>query len=739
MVPSLALLFLWCAGVIGATAVDTHGGAPPAKKFSHREHVPAVWFEQGDAETWRDCRGCHRFDEKQLVSTPQRECDQCHAGRGLLTREFAEGWKDDLSGHRTRTREAFRHHTHAALECRQCHLPKDAEFGSEDLRITTGPGTCLPCHEAGRVDAAAVGTFRWFQGAFEASLAAELGVPVVERRSDAAAYVQTLVSVFAGPAGGLNTKPLSVGGDFHHGDHLGIVCADCHQNIPTASATEVGTGAIPLTACKDCHVRDAAGTAARSAKQGQKRVRELGSLGTFLHRDHYRWQTGTKHPGVCTEAAYSAIEKGCAACHTYVPSPGGLAERDFPFGKDLSKERYLGCASCHDVKGWSTGETENAPLHSSSSPAAANGAGWQACTSCHRFGSADFAHERPTIEVQRWSERTFVFPANTHPDITTRGVQEAQQGGRAPIANCQDCHRARVPELSSRLLQKTFRHDVHLPANATAAACLECHPTAATAANGPALAPGDFRTYTLASCTKCHWGGNVVEASVPDPQPPQKRVVAFPHGPHVTAAKQACTECHTVAADGVDIATKQAALACHQCHDHQEGGSRAEQLFGEPVKSCAKCHTDPGAAPAAAKNLAAIPPVRGSVAATAGADRRYRVEQDVFAGFADAQFHPLGKQCSECHKDDALRPAELPIGDHLAASQAQTFHGPGPKAPADCLRCHWKPVGQWPAAVNGSQAPQADKDVRLRPEAKATRQLFGNQAKGYPGGDQAKG
>ena len=31
MVRSLALLFLWCAGVIGATAVDTHGGAPPAE------------------------------------------------------------------------------------------------------------------------------------------------------------------------------------------------------------------------------------------------------------------------------------------------------------------------------------------------------------------------------------------------------------------------------------------------------------------------------------------------------------------------------------------------------------------------------------------------------------------------------------------------------------------------------------------------------------------------------------
>ena len=67
MLRSLALLFLWCAGVASATVVDSLGGAPPAKKFSHREHVPAVWFEQGDAETWRDCRGCHRFGQGGLI------------------------------------------------------------------------------------------------------------------------------------------------------------------------------------------------------------------------------------------------------------------------------------------------------------------------------------------------------------------------------------------------------------------------------------------------------------------------------------------------------------------------------------------------------------------------------------------------------------------------------------------------------------------------------------------------
>lgn len=725
-------------GALDAPATVAAPQEPRAKPFSHREHVPSVWFE-GSAETWRDCRGCHRFTATQTVSTPQRECAPCH-GQGQLAVKADKGFENDLSGHRTRTRDAFRHHTHGMLECRQCHLPKDAEFGAENLRIVTGPGSCAPCHEPGRVDADAVGGFRWFTADLDkADVAAELGVPTFTRPGDAAAYATKLTELFAGPTGGLNTTPLPIGGDFHHGDHLAIACADCHSNIPGASSVEVGTGAIPVAACKQCHVRDALGTAAAAQKQGDKKERELAALGTFAHRDHYGWQAGrnpgTKKNGVCTASAYEAIEKGCAACHTYVPVPGGLAERDFPFGSGRSKETYAGCQTCHAVPGWSTGETAQAPLHGSSGANAADGAGWRVCTACHVFGGGDLAHERPQVEVQRWSERTFVFPANTHPDVTARGIAEAQRDGRAPLAECRECHRARVPELATRLAQKTFRHDVHLPANATAATCLGCHPTAGAAADGPGLAAGDFRTYTLASCQKCHWGGNVTELPVAAAQPPTKRVVAFPHGPHVSTAKQACTECHVLGKDGVDVGTKPEALACAQCHDHKEGGSRAEKLFGDDVQSCAKCHRDPTTGPAPARAIAAVPPVRGS-AATA-ADARYRVAQDVFAGFADAQFHPLGTRCNECHKDEAA--VELPIVDHIVGTQQPRFHGAGPKQPADCLRCHWKPVGEWAAAVNGSQAPAADKAPRATPESAEVRRLFGNSAKGYPGTDKAKG
>lgn len=742
---ALVLGVVWLGATLGVNlggataATDALPQEPRERAFSHREHVPSVWFE-GDAETWRDCRGCHRFSEKETVSTPQRECAACH-GQGQLAVKASKGFENDLSGHRTRTRDAFRHHTHGMLECRQCHLPKDAEFGAENLRIVTGPGSCAPCHEAGRVDAGTVGTFRWFAGLADAAVAAELGASAFARPTDAAAYATKLTTVFAGPAGGLNTTPLPTGGDFHHGDHLAIACAECHTNIPGASAVEVGTGAIPVAACKQCHVRDAAGTAATTAAQGDKKVRELAALGTFAHRDHYGWQAGrkpgTKKTGVCSADAYEAIEKGCSACHTYVPVPGGLAERDFPFGSERSKETYLGCQTCHAVPGWATSETKQAPLHSSSGPAAADGAGWRACTACHVFGGGDLAHQRPQVEVQRWSGRTFVFPANTHPDITTRGIEEAQRDGRAPLADCRECHRARVPELTTRLEQKTFRHDVHLPANATAATCLGCHPSSAVATDGPSLAPGDFRTYTLASCTKCHWGGNVTEVAAPAPQPASKQVVAFPHGPHVTAAKLACTECHVVAADGVDVGTKPEALACAQCHDHVEGGSRAERLFGDEVQSCAKCHRDAPTGPAPARAIAAVPPVRGSAAAVA--DARYRAPQDVFAGFADAQFHPLGTQCSECHKDEAMAAVDLPITDHLLGTQKPRFHGAGPKQPADCLRCHWKPVGEWAAAVNGSMAAPADKQLRARPESREVRERFGNSAVGYPGTDRAKG
>ena len=183
--------------------------------------------------------------------------------------------------------------------------------------------------------------------------------------------------------------------------------------------------------------------------------------------------------------ATSAIAaQECKACHTYAPAVVGLSERDFPFDGASSKHRYRDCIGCHDVVGWRTGEAKpgGKPLHASTG---GDGTGWQQCSDCHVFGADNMAQARPQVDVKRWAERTFRFPAQTHPDITTIGKQRSEADGRPTLPECVDCHRAEVPQLDSRLIERRFRHATHLPPEATAESCTSCHPRASTAGIEP--------------------------------------------------------------------------------------------------------------------------------------------------------------------------------------------------------------------------------------------------------------
>jgi hypothetical protein len=112
----------------GADAATDPGQEPKAQgeRFTHARHVTPEWREGEVAEVWRDCRACHDYTAQRQVSAPQESCDACHAPAGhggKLDRRFAAGWERDLAPYRTRTRDAFRHHTHLMLECRECHSP----------------------------------------------------------------------------------------------------------------------------------------------------------------------------------------------------------------------------------------------------------------------------------------------------------------------------------------------------------------------------------------------------------------------------------------------------------------------------------------------------------------------------------------------------------------------------------------------------------------------------------------
>jgi len=769
------IVILWACVAMAATASGTlsdpvrrPGATPdvvapqgqgqkqnPTKPFKHSEHVNRAWQSLAIPEVFRDCRGCHRFSAEAPHSTPQAECDSCHQGAGKLQREFDAAWQNDLSAYSTRTSPAFRHYTHGMLECRQCHYDEVGLFAH--MPIKTGPAFCAECHEK-TVTAADVSKFQWLAGIQDAALAKAVGLQgPFTRPADNAAYARQLDSVFAGEAGGINTVALLSGGEFDHADHIntgvgaeqGLACTACHIGIEEAGVSGTGLGVIPTEGCKACHIRDADGSAAKAAPASEKVDRRpLWSLGTFVHADHFGFlqEGGKRKEQVSSDQAYSDIEgQQCAACHTYTPEVAGLSERDFPFDGESSKHTYSDCVQCHTVEGWQTGEqegsTETPPLHSSS-----GGEGWRDCAACHELGEPDMAGLRPKQSVQRWTERTFLFEGQTHPHITTKGVARGEANGDSSLQkDCAVCHRAVVPELPTRLIEKAFTHKTHLPANPTAEHCAKCHSSAQNAANSLALSGDDYRTYSLDSCSTCHWGGDVTEQVDQKAKPLERDVVAFPHGLHVQAG-QSCAECHESAADGRDMITKPAALACNQCHKHEavDGQRPPERLLANEVASCVRCHHEDRGG----MQVASVPPPKGSADATFG--DRYLVEQTVFPGFADSQFHPAGSDCSTCHKRKDKRgkfaPIRVPTGkNHLMAAKGLGVHadvargGFGKNAPADCLRCHWKPVGKWADAVGISAGEDAAKAFRAKPSSPSTREKFGNLFRGYPGREESDG
>jgi hypothetical protein len=216
-------------------------------------------------------------------------------------------------------------------------------------------------------------------------------------------------------------------------------------------------------------------------------------------------------------------------------------------------------------------------------------------------------------------------------------------------------------------------------------------------------------------------------------------VVAFPHGTHVQAG-QSCLDCHAVDAAGRDILTNEAAVSCKQCHKHEAvDGKRpkAERLVASEVASCVRCHHEDrdGA------QIASVPPPRGSAAAAY--DARYQSSQTVFAGFEQSQFHPAGSTCTDCHTRMDTNGKFVPIAvrtraSHISASHAASLHanapvGFGRSAPADCLRCHWKVVDGWVAAVKvAADEPPGTKEFRQNPASRKARDRFGNRFAGYP-------
>ncbi len=756
----LAWLVSLLAATWGAGAAQQAAPAPPA--FRHSTHVVKEWGEDFFEETFRDCRGCHRFGPDEAVSKPQAGCKDCHYGSGALDQfrrdergEYQAGQEPDLGAFASRTRQGFRHHTHGMLQCSECHRGAEGEDVPDNIPIRTGPGECARCHERSQAEGV-VDQLRWFRAVAEdRDLARACGLEdTFTIPTDSARYADRLDQVFAGEGAGLNALLAAGGGDFAHGDHSEMSCKDCHSGIPAATAAEVGTGAIDATACAECH-QSASGVPNQALAPARSEPRPSWSLGAFAHADHFRVRGGAERkPGVCSESSYAPFEGGldqtCQHCHVYDPGRAGFEDADFPFvGGEGSKHRYRDCQTCHAEPGWSTGELGpgRAPLHSSSGEGPS---GWleQRCDACHVFNGADMRAERPLVEVERWSGATFVFEGQTHPFITSAG------GGAESVSkDCQSCHRAVVPSLPTRLIEKSFRHATHLPSGRalTNADCASCHKSAQTSGSSRALAI-DYRTYDLAACAACHTGSAVVEDVEPDARPAARSTAAFPHKQHVDHL--ACSACHEVAGDGADVVTKPSAMRCNECHNHSSaqaavpglldaGESEAiaaqlrslHHIFDADAESCANCHHD-----AATPDIAAVPAIRGTEAVAS--DPRYSIQPVDFAGFSARQHHPLGGDCAQCHRANVVEgsgrvtPITVASANVVFAGRprGRSFHGSDETSYASferggervgCMSCHWKPIGAGSTITQafGNYEPAADK----------TRDELGNRFTGWPG------
>lgn len=764
----------WLCSLVAATWGSGTSSSQPKEQppFRHKDHVLQNWADAATGpEVFRDCRGCHRFDADNLVSSPQKHCESCHYGNGAIELELAEGNEERLDGFASRTRPAFQHHTHGMLECRTCHkLARDRVTG--DLRIRTGPGQCATCHEESQARTALDQTIVWFRPAAKdvaiaraSGLAEKFTIP--ETAAELDAYAIRLDQAFAGAGEGINAllakaDPDTGGGDFTHGDHKNLSCKDCHGQIRKAAAADVGTGAIDTKQCGQCHQR-AGGEPNPPAEAPVAASRPSWSLGAFAHSDHYGHIQGQKKDGVCIEAAYEPFQgdfdSTCQHCHKNEPERPGYAGRDFPFrgsGPDGegSKHRYQDCQLCHAVPDWQTGELAEGALHRSSrEPAGVEGAresGWveKRCTECHAFGQPDMKATRPEESVQRWAEKTFVFQGQTHPFITDSLDKD-----------CSECHRAVTRSLPSRLIDKKFRHATHLPPGERGfdnAQCVRCHKGAEQSDASANLAGGDFRTYDINECSKCHLGSEVAEQVVAKEQPPRRSVVAFPHKQHV--AHMQCTVCHEVGEE--DIVTKPAALLCNDCHKHTSGSPEGlaklfeidspslarnlealHHIYDGEAASCANCHHDPET-----PNQADVPAIRVFPASEAmTADARYNLRVEEFAGFTAAPFHPQGSECAECHKNNTYEVGgKLRIRSIIAKSQQFVFGGirngrgsfhvggtdtdvsqfekPGERV--GCMSCHWKATGSG-GKIGGYG--------EYLPESRGTRADLGNDVAGYPG------
>ena len=210
--------------------------------------------------------------------------------------------------------------------------------------------------------------------------------------------------------------------------------------------------------------------------------------------------------------------------------------------------------------------------------------------------------------------------------------------------------------------------------------------------------PAAHATPNLKSCRSCH-----LEA-----KNPKNIGVESGHQAHVVNKPQlSCNQCHEVKAHS----TKLLAGACEKCHSkvtiHDSGMVNVTCLSCHdfkapptakgsiPATGCVKCHSGK---PAAASGIdASLLSKRViSAEATHGNVNACRLCHDPHT--ANAGDRRRGMDCERCHKGVMTQHSQTAIAGHPNCSTCHEVHGPRPKTPELCARCHEKKV---PTAASG--------------------------------------
>ncbi len=655
--------------------------------FCHSDHVQSQWYLDEVREVERDCRGCHRFTASEHSDTetprdPQQVCTNCHYDSGFEVRGPAN--LDAL-----RLRSTFLHVDHQNFECRECHLPEKDAKGLQPvpMPIRRGIAECARCHGSS-------------VGPVDIKKSRRLGEKAIDEASRTEGFVQSL-----NQNPGMGPQAL---GPFLHADHVakpkalfGLgdllsknagTCSDCHAGVLAAPGAQIGNRRFEMAGCDRCHI--AGENPPRSVRfaTSQRSGPSLSAL-TFGHQDHFDLK---RKQGVCTVGARQEIEElGCAACHEYEAKHSAMGP-DFRYmsggsaaqpGREAHlPHQYEGCVRCHDLPTWKAGAHED----------------WDECIQCHRFGAGARTNQmlgnRQSEVVRRIENAIYRFAVQLHPYIGEDGEDPA-----AVREDCKECHKSPVGELPSRLVERSFRHQTHLPKDFTTIppeqACGECHAEVALAGTPQELgtlveklgarllfdgrpdSPDPPRP-GLKVCSKCHVGG--VEW-VERRQPVPRAVPHFSHQDHLSANRRldgkvpSCVDCHSLMASGDDFSTLPDALDCTKCHNHKEAGAKpfakhTSELREFQIQSCRRCHSEE----------LPEPKENGSISF-------------LELGNVDlAQTHPLHRRCDDCHLLNDRDPAfheRKPVSAQLERDdsfQKQVIHRDGFPKKNCCLDCHWQ-------------------------------------------------